>query len=594
MPIDQLQRGVERGAARIDDADTVRLPWWWSASLVLLALALAAYRLAHTEADPDLWGHVRFGLDLIETGRVARPDDYSYLTGGIPWINHEWLSELLMALAYRGAGATGLIALKTALGLAVAVLVARHLRRQRLSLLTTLFITAYGMVVLYPGLRPMRPQAFTYLCMTLVLLLIARAMPTGSASGGDDATWSDAWRVDRRAWPSSLWWVVPIMACWANLHGGFVAGLGLLALWWASRAGAAWLARMPAGDADRRADAVPVREDSGESTRNRRAPDRRASQGLARDGLIVLAAFAATLVNPYGWDMWRFLGRTLVPRPEISEWQALPIASLEGVTYALVCALGIVGLLRQPWTRRAVTLPMLVCGVALPLMARRHLPLLALIVLVLCAGDAAHALGDAIRRRWPRMQQASSQRGRPLLAAALVIEAVVILALARPEWTRIVVDPESYPLAATARLAATTGHANVIVFFDWGEYVLWHAGPRIKVSVDGRRETVYPDDVYAENMAFTEGAGDWDRLLARTTTDAALVSVNTPAAALMALHPDWELVLRDGPGALYGRRGAPFTAALHAAGASGVAASGASAAPSAEIVRSLERSATFP
>jgi hypothetical protein len=511
--------GRQAGAAA---PPPVALPWWWSASLVLLALSIAAFRLAHTEADPDLWGHVRFGLDLLDTGRVARPDIYSYLTDGVRWINHEWLSELMMGLAFRAAGATGLIALKTALGLIVAVLLARHLRRQQLTLLAALFVTAYGMVVLYPGLRPLRPQAWTYLAMTVVLLLIDRATRDSA----------DASRHAR-----ALWWAAPIMALWANAHGGFVAGLGLLGVWWASRAALAW-------------------------SDGRLARDRQTRRALLLDGLAVAAAVAATLANPYGWDLWIFLARTLKPRPEISEWQALPIASFEGATYLLVAALGIAGLLAQPARRRAITGPLLLCGVLLPLTARRHLPLLALIVVVLCAGDAAHAIGAAVQRRWPRMQRASSDRLRPLVCAALLLESIIVLALARPEWTRIQVDPESYPVAAVARLAQAREPANLAVFFDWGEYVLWHVGPRIKVSVDGRRETVYPDDVYAENMALTEGTGEWDQLLRRPETDLALVSTQTAAASLLALHPDWELLLRDGQSVLYGRRDRSVTAAL--------------------------------
>jgi hypothetical protein len=445
---------------------------------------------------------------------MVRPDIYSYLTGDIPWVNHEWLSEAIMAIAYTAAGVTGLIALKTLLGLGVALLAARHLLRQRLALLTAIFLTSYGMVVLYPGLRPIRPQAFTYVGAALVLLLID----------------------GRHRW--SLWWAAPIMALWANLHGGFVAGLGLLVVWWGSRVCAAWIGVTPIDAVERRA--------------------------IVRDGLAVAAAVAATLVNPYGWEMWWFLGRTLKPRPEISEWTALPIASLEGVTYLLVAALGVIGLLGQTFARRAVTLPLLLCGLLLPLLARRHLPLLALIVLILFAGDAAHVLGAVVQRRWPRMQRASTNRFRPLLAGALVLEAVVILAIASPEWRRIAVDPAAYPVAATRLLAETRLPANLAVFFDWGEYVLWHLGPRIKVSVDGRRETVYPDDVYAENMALTEGAGDWDRLLTQRPTDLALVSLETPAAALLALHPGWELILRDGPSALYARRGSPIAAELRA------------------------------
>jgi hypothetical protein len=101
--------------------------WWWPASLIALGVAMALFRLVPTEADPDLWGHLRFGLDLLDTGRIVRPDSYSYLTGGQVWINHEWLAEAITALAWRGGGAPAVVALKVALALAVAAIVCRHL-----------------------------------------------------------------------------------------------------------------------------------------------------------------------------------------------------------------------------------------------------------------------------------------------------------------------------------------------------------------------------------------------------------------------------------------------------------------------------------
>jgi hypothetical protein len=37
----------------------------------------------------------------------------------------------------------------------------------------------------------------------------------------------------------------------------------------------------------------------------------------------------------------------------------------------------------------------------------------------------------------------------------------------------------------------------MITYFDWGEYVIWHLGPGVRVSMDGRRETVYSGKVGA-------------------------------------------------------------------------------------------------
>jgi hypothetical protein len=46
---------------------------------------------------------------------------------------------------------------------------------------------------------------------------------------------------------------------------------------------------------------------------------------------------------------------------------------------------------------------------------------------------------------------------------------------------------------------------RLLVWFDWGEYVIWHFSPRLRVSIDGRRETLYSDELIASHMAFYLG-----------------------------------------------------------------------------------------
>src|SRR5436190_5220571 len=102
-----------------------------SNALVVLrvpALVSLTYGMLRTNADPDLWGHVRFGLDMLSTRALTRSDPYSY-TSDIPWLNHEWLSELIMGLAYRTFGSGGLVALKLALAAATFALMVPMFRR---------------------------------------------------------------------------------------------------------------------------------------------------------------------------------------------------------------------------------------------------------------------------------------------------------------------------------------------------------------------------------------------------------------------------------------------------------------------------------
>ena len=64
-----------------------------------------------------------------------------------------------------------------------------------------------------------------------------------------------------------------------------------------------------------------------------------------------------------------------------------------------------------------------------------------------------------------------------------------------------------FPVKAVALLKQSNVAGNMAVHFDWGEYVLWHLAPRIKVSIDGRRETVYSRGPYAGKSAFHDRLG---------------------------------------------------------------------------------------
>ncbi|GAH50681.1 unnamed protein product, partial [marine sediment metagenome] len=83
------------------------------------------------------------------------------------------------------------------------------------------------------------------------------------------------------------------------------------------------------------------------------------------------------------------------------------------------------------------------------------------------------------------------------------------------------------------------------VEFNWGEYVIWHLGPGIKVSVDGRRETVYPKDVYDANLSFVSGGNEWSEVIDDYDTNMALITKNGLTYNLMKTITGWELIYED-------------------------------------------------
>src|SRR5215216_6443662 len=80
--------------------------------------------ISGTTGDPDLWGHVRFGQDILAHRSLHLPDVYSF-TADRTWINHEWLAEVFMAMAFNALDAAGLNLLRIATTVATLALVWR-------------------------------------------------------------------------------------------------------------------------------------------------------------------------------------------------------------------------------------------------------------------------------------------------------------------------------------------------------------------------------------------------------------------------------------------------------------------------------------
>src|SRR5271169_2485346 len=86
-------------------------PYYEAALLVLLG-SLVFFLASNTTADPDIWGHLKFGQDICNTRSISQHDPYSYLSQGQIWIDHEWLAEVIFAQAYSLLGNTGLNVVK--------------------------------------------------------------------------------------------------------------------------------------------------------------------------------------------------------------------------------------------------------------------------------------------------------------------------------------------------------------------------------------------------------------------------------------------------------------------------------------------------
>jgi hypothetical protein len=251
----------------------------------------------------------------------------------------------------------------------------------------------------------------------------------------------------------------------------------------------------------------------------------------------------ALLLNPYGAGLVGFLLRTAtVPRPEIAEWMPLGLTSLPGLLDLVLLAIGIVGLVGSRRYRRPEAVAILALTALLPILASRHYPLFALALIVL----GGEHIADAANRWWPTARMRPGPR-RVFAVLSLVIS-LLLIGQSLPRFHCIRIEPFYFPFPAraVAFLKQSGVRGNLAVPFDWGEYVLWHLGPGVKVSMDGRRETVYSEETYRQSRDFEFGTGAWDALL-RTgpPTDLVLTPNGSPTAGLVGRTDGWLALYQD-------------------------------------------------
>jgi hypothetical protein len=393
-------------------------------------------------ADPDLWGHVRFGVDILRDRAIASTDPYSF-TSDVSWVNHEWLAEVMMGFSYSTAGSVGLSVLRLALLSGSIILAADHLRRANLSPIIFDGLLALLAIGAAAQITTLRPQLWSLLLFVGLLNCICRGI------------------TPRRAVI-----LAAMFAVWVNAHGGWIVGAGTLLLW-------ALVELLT--DRDRR-------------------------HRLAGIAFLTVAPILGALLNPYGYEMFAFIYDTVeLGRDRITEWQSVLVSED-----------------RTAFVRWSVVL--LFSIASLPRLRREDLPRLAVVcmfafaslrvqrLLVFFAVSAVMLLGP----RWSTLRvmgpPSSSQVWTPcrfLLAWAGTIGLVGFLLVPRLAATGCISLPNRdwFPGDdGVVALNSLGARGRIFTWFNYGEYAIWHLSPRLKVSMDGRRETVYSASVLRQHF----------------------------------------------------------------------------------------------
>jgi hypothetical protein len=451
------------------------LPLW--IGFAVYALLIAGNWLLN---DPDTMWHVTVGQWILDHRAVPETDVYSFTMRGQPWASMYWLSQVLYAKTYSLFGWSGPVTLAAGASAVTFALLAKLLSRHLSETAIVVFVVA-ALILTAPHLLA-RPH------------VLALPIMVAWIGGLIDA-------ADRRASPS--FWLLPLIALWANLHGGFVFGLMMIA---------------PIA-----LDAVVQAQANNRMT-------------LAmRWTLFAALALAISCCTPYGWKTMLepmkilTLGSALTL---VTEFRSVDFGHLGPFE---VCLLSGIGFALWQGIKLPPTRILLLLGLLhMALSQNRATEMLVLLAPLILAIPLAEQLGS-VKADLP------APKPRSVMAEGLVL-VLAATTLTFAAANRFVPDTHNSPVQAVAELKKLNV-SRVLNDYDFGGYLIYRG---VDTFIDGRTD-LYGEKFFVDhnNASGLMEPDNLFRLLDQYKIDATFLRTQSAATKLLDHLDGWEKVYSD-------------------------------------------------
>src|SRR5579863_1042900 len=230
------------------------------AGLASFFLSLIAFNLV----DVDIWHEMALIRESLRAGHLLTRDIFAYVPTAYPTVHHEWGTGLIAYALTRWFGGNAILVLKYLIVFVIGLVSLRCAEALGGDPQVWAILCPIAIFLSHVGfLSVIRAQAYTFLFAACCFWAFAQD------------------RQGKRRWLIAWLCVFPV---WLNLHGGFVVGIGLLALYALERA--------------------------------------LAGQRFRHLLFLLAATVGETFINPFGPAYIRYITRALaMTRPHIHEWQ---------------------------------------------------------------------------------------------------------------------------------------------------------------------------------------------------------------------------------------------------------------------------------
>lgn len=475
-------------------------PTPWGLAGILAAWAALTYGSdAPTLQSADTGWHLAAGRWIRANGEIPTSDPWSWTAGDQAWVNLSWAWDVGASAVVDSLGFGALAGLMVLGFAAIPALWVVHLSKRKVGLFALIIA---GLLIGFGQYERavVRPHLVSDLLFMLFYLVLFR---------------------DRERGGNGLFALPLLMAAWANIHGGFALGFGLIGAYGLEAA---------------------ISQDR---------------QRLIRLVGVFAACGLATLCTPLGAGIFSAVGASLDDvNLGITEWEPVVIGkdAFPTLWFLLLLCTWSLRETAAPWADRLIALGLIPLGLS----SARHfgpmligtLPLLALFIdETLRKLPAAEELGE-IEARWTAAL--SGTAGKRLGLGVVAVAAVLVL----PPGHTVLGGPDAHvfphhSMAPVEVIARMEPPERLFSDYNLGGSLVYAADGRIAPFVDGRGDTAFPKDVLADSIGLVRKPELYAEVFERRKVDAVLLLHSHPLVPVLDEAADWTRADEDAAGVLF-------------------------------------------
>jgi hypothetical protein len=469
--------------------------------------------------DAGIGWHIRTGQQILSSHSIPHVDPFSSQIAK-PWFAWEWLYDVVVGKLEAWCGLNGVVGLSAIVIAAVfgwmfRLLIARG----------TNFFAALALVLLAVSASTVhlfaRPHVLSWL-FTLAWFWILDS--TEQRSSQEKSTLRSCWL-----------WTLPIsMLVWVNVHGGFLLGFALLAIFWL---GSVWIW-------------LRLKESRIEESLQKIAAGKRAWDLF----WVGVASAVASLVNPYGWKLHAHIYGYLTNRflmDHIEEFQSPNFHLLAQRCFLLLLLVSLAILLAHG--RRLCTSHSLIVllAVYMSLTASRSIPTSS-ILLGMIAGPLLYARPNA-EALWNRLAAVESQmRGHLWPILAIGVTFAIATNGGRIGSSQVMdarFDPKRMPVDAVNFLEEHQMEEHqirgpILSPDYWGGYLIYRLYPNDKVVIDDRHD-FYGEEFLKSYLTTWHVEPGWANFLNRHRAPCLVLPKSAALSTILVASPEWKSIYSD-------------------------------------------------